>query len=115
MRSLRSLSPALLAATLAACAAHGAPEYSRTGADHTRLVVDAKSAHENATWELPVEIKFGQRESGTRLLLALMNLARERGAEFVSDVEFLQVFKWKGELVECATPVAIAGDPSTDP
>ena len=110
MRCSRSSVPALLAVTLAACAPHGAPEYSRTGGDRTVLVVDAKSAHEASTWELPVEIKFGQRESGTRLVLALMNLASQRGAEFVSDVTFLQVFKWKGELVECATPIAIAGD-----
>ncbi len=112
----RALLPSLLLLTLGACVrTTDLPAFDGRGKDFTRLVVDARSAHEHALHEEIIEVPFGQRESGTRLVLALMHLAKGRGAAWVSDLEFLHVFKYKGELVECSTHLALAGEPEGEP
>jgi hypothetical protein len=100
----------LLALAAHACARSDLPHFEPDGrrGEPTRLVADARAAHEHALREERIEVPFGQRESGTRLVLALMNLARARGAMWVSDLEFLQVLRWKGELIECSTRIAPA-------
>jgi len=113
---LRALWPSLWLLTLGACArTSDLPHFDPRGEDPTRLVVDARAAHAHALREEIIEVPFGQRESGTRLVLALMNLARGRGAAWVSDLEFLHVFKYKGELVECSTHLALADQPAAEP
>jgi hypothetical protein len=97
----------LLATLLAACgSASSLPRSSPRGGDPTRLVVDTDAAAKFAISEERLEIPFGQGENGTRLVLALMEHARTRGAAWVGGVEFLQVFKWRGQLIECSTPLA---------
>jgi hypothetical protein len=108
MRWNRTLLVSCLVAGTAACATTGTPEWHPKVNDHTRLVASAKAAHEYSGEEQAVVVPFGQRENGTRLVLALMDNAQARGAVFVSDLEFLQVFRWGDTLVECATPLALA-------
>jgi hypothetical protein len=100
---------------LAACGgAANLPHHAPGGREPTRLVVDADAAARHALRAERLDIPFGQRENGTRLVLALMEEAQARGAAWVG-VEFLQVFKHRGELIECATPLARPGTREPEP
>jgi hypothetical protein len=99
---------------LSACGgATNLPRFSKQGKDKAKLVVDSEAAAKFAIREEKLEIGFGQRENGTRLVFALMEYAQQKGAAWVGGVEFLQVFKYKGQLVECATPLTRPGEEKT--
>ncbi len=105
------MAPLLLLVVTACARQPDLPHFERDH-DPTRLIADARAAHEFSLREESIEVPFGQRESGTRLVLALMQLAQARGATFVSDLEFLQVFNYKDQLVECSTRLASADAPA---
>ena len=77
-------------------------------------IVDASFGAEHSKRAEPMVVPFGVNQNGTELVYVLLERASRAGAAFVGDLTVLMTFRWRGEVVECRTPVLFDGDRRLD-
>jgi hypothetical protein len=77
-------------------------------------IVDASFGAEHSKRAEPMVVPFGVNQNGTELVYVLLERASRAGAAFVGDLTVLMTFRWRGEVVECRTPVMFDGDRRLD-
>jgi hypothetical protein len=122
MPSLRLPLTLLLAAT-AGCASQTAATRADPGApgaaagqegiqpDVRVRIVDARYGAQRSTRSEPLLVPFGVNQNGSELVYVMLERATRAGAAYVGDLALTVTFRWRGDLVECRTPVMLAGDP----
>lgn len=74
-------------------------------------IVDARFGAEHSKTAEPLLVPFGVNQNGTELVYVMLERATRAGAAYVGDLALIMTFKWRGDVVECRTPVLLEGDP----